>query len=96
MQDNEENLSYAPERFIDGLIRRLGLRSYAALARVVGLSPSVISKVRNRRLPISSKILVQVHEATDIPSRELRRMMGDTRRYFRPLKLKLPLQPSAA
>ncbi len=94
MQNNEQQLNYAPESFVDGLIRRLGVRSYAALARVVGLSPSVISKVRHRRLVISSKILVQVHEATDIPIRELRRMMGDTRRYFSPLKLSP--EPAAA
>ncbi len=87
MKNNEEAVSYAPEHFIDGLIRRLGVRSYAALGRVIGLSPSVISKVRHRRLIISSKILIKVHEATDIPIRELRRMMGDTRRYFSPLKL---------
>lgn len=87
MKNNEDHVSYAPERFIDSLIRQLGVRSYAALSRAVGLSPSVISKIRNRRLIISSKILVQVHEATDIPIRELRRMMGDTRRYFSPLKL---------
>ncbi len=94
MQNNEQQLVYAPEHFVDGLSRRLGVRSYSALARVVGLSPSVISKVRHRRLVISSKILVQIHETTDIPIRELRRMMGDTRRYFSPLKLKP--EPSAA
>lgn len=87
MKKNDEQVTYSPETFIDGLLRRLGVRSYAALGRIVGLSPSVISKVRHRRLIISSKILVQVHEATDIPIRELRRMMGDTRRHFSPLKL---------
>ena len=80
---------YTPELFIDRLIRRLGLRSSSALARKVGLSPSVISKVRHRRLAVSGEILLKIHEATEIPIRELRRMMGDTRPNFSPVKLQL-------
>ena len=77
------NLSqYTPEFFIDSLMRRLGTHSRSALARAVGVSPSVVSKIWHRRLAISSEILLQVHEATGIPIRELRRMMGDQRRFF--------------
>ena len=79
--------TYTPELFIDRLIRRLGLRSSSALARKVGLSPSVISKVRHRRLAVSGEILLKIHEETEIPIRELRHMMGDTRPYFSPVKL---------
>ena len=81
--------TYTPEVFIDRLIRRLGLRSSSALAREVGLSPSVISKVRHRRLAVSGEILLKIHEETGIPIRELRHMMGDTRPYFSPVKLTL-------
>jgi hypothetical protein len=81
--------TYTPELFIDRLIRRLGLRSSSALARKVGISPSVISKVRHRRLAVSGEILLKIHEETDIPIRELRHMMGDTRPYFSPVKLQL-------
>jgi len=73
---------YTPELFIDGLMRVLGTHSRSALARAVGISPSVISKIWHRRLAISSEILLQVHETTGIPIRELRRMMGDQRRFF--------------
>ena len=81
--------TYTPELFIDRLIRRLGLRSSSALARKVGLSPSVISKVRHRRLAVSGEILLKIHEETEIPIRELRHMMGDTRPFFSPVKLTL-------
>ena len=83
--------TYTPELFIDRLISRLGLRSSSALARKVGLSPSVISKVRHRRLAVSGEILLKIHEETEIPIRELRHMMGDTRPYFSPVKL--PFSP---
>lgn len=88
MKNNEESIRYNPAKFLDGLIARLGVRSSSALARMVGLSPSVISKVRHQRLAISGEILLQIHDATDIPIRELRRMMGDTRKYFSPFKLR--------
>ena len=87
--------TYTPELFIDRLIRRLGLRSSSALARKVGLSPSVISKVRHRRLAVSGEILLKIHEETEIPIRELRHMMGDTRPFFSPVKLTLSPMLSA-
>jgi DNA-binding transcriptional regulator YdaS (Cro superfamily) len=76
---------YLPEVLFERLCARLGARSYSALGRAIGLSPSVVSKVRNRRLAISSEILLKIHDATDIPVRELRRWMGDTRPYYSPL-----------
>lgn len=76
---------YIPEALIERLCVRLGARSYSALGRAIGLSPSVVSKVRNRKLAISSEILLKIHDATDIPVRELRRWMGDTRPYYSPL-----------
>jgi hypothetical protein len=76
---------YLPEVLFERLCARLGVSSYSALGRAVGLSPSVVSKVRNRRLAISSEILLKIHDATDIPLRELRRWMGDTRPFYSPL-----------
>jgi DNA-binding transcriptional regulator YdaS (Cro superfamily) len=69
------------------LCERLGARSLSALGRVVGLSPSVLSKVKRRRLAISSEILLKIHDSTDIPVRELRRWMGDMRPYFSRVQL---------
>ncbi len=90
MKNNEQkpqtSTRYHPEKLLDGLIARLGVRSSSALARLVGLSPSVISKVRHRKLAVSGEILLAFHEATDIPIRELRRMMGDTRKYYSPFR----------
>lgn len=90
MKNNEQQpqqpTRYHPEKLLDGLIVRLGVRSSSALARLVGLSPSVISKVRHRKLAVSGEILLAFHEATDIPIRELRRMMGDTRKYYSPFR----------
>ncbi len=76
---------YMPEVLFEQLCARLGMASYSALGAAIGLSPSVVSKVRNRKVAISSEILLKIHDATDIPVRELRRWMGDTRPYYSPL-----------
>jgi hypothetical protein len=55
---------------------------------VVGLSPSVLSKVKRRRLAVSSEILLKIHDATDIPVRELRHWMGDMRPLFSRVQLR--------
>jgi hypothetical protein len=55
----------------------------------------VISKVRHRRLAVSGEILLKIHEETEIPIRELRHMMGDTRPYFSPVKLQFSPMLSA-
>ena len=82
-----ESFHYTPEVFLDRLCQKLGARSLSALGRVVGLSPSVLSKVKRRRLAVSSEILLKIHEATDIPVRELRRWMGDMRPLFSRVQL---------
>ncbi len=76
---------YSPDTLIDRLCAAVGARSYSALGRAIDISPSVLSKVRHRRLAVSSEILLRMHESTGIPIRELRRWMGDNRRYFSPL-----------
>lgn len=85
------DVQYTPELFIEGLMRRLGAKTRSALARAVGISPSIVSKIWHRRLAVSSEILLQVHEATGIPIRELRRMMGDQRRFFSRFSVTAPL-----
>ncbi len=86
MKRNELSaVDYSPERLIDRLRMAVGARSYSALGRAIDVSPSVLSKLRHRRLGVSSEILLKIHDATGIPIRELRRWMGDKRRYFSPL-----------
>lgn len=89
---------YLPEALFERLYQRLGVKSYSALGQVIGLSPSVVSKVRNRKVAISSEILLKIHDATDIPLRELRRWMGDTRPFYSPLTssvIKRPVKSAA-
>jgi len=74
---------YAPDQLLDTLIERLGLKNDAALSRVLDVGPPLISKVRNRRLPLGSGLLIRMHEVSGMSINELRQIMGDRRNKHR-------------
>jgi len=65
---------------LDVLLQRHKLKNDAALARVLNLAPTVISKLRHHRLPISSTLILNIHETFDMPVAEVRRLGGAARR----------------
>lgn len=74
---------YDPNRLLDSLIQKLGLKNDAALSRVLEVRPPVISKIRHRTLPVGASLLIRMHEVTDLSIRDLRELMGDRRRRMR-------------
>jgi transcriptional regulator with XRE-family HTH domain len=74
---------YNPDYLLDTLIRHTGLRSDAALARMLEVSPSAISKIRNRRTPVGAKLLIRMHDVSGLTIRKLRDLMGDRRAKLR-------------
>jgi len=69
--------TYDPARLLDGLSARLGLASDGQLSRELGVSPSLICRIRQGK-HVTSNTLLLMHEASGISIRELRNMMGDT------------------
>lgn len=61
-----------PAGLLDGLRDRLQLKNDAALARLLQVSPPILSKVRLRKLPVSPALLLRIHDVTHIPLAELR------------------------
>ena len=57
---------------LDTMLQILKLPTDAALARKIGVNPPVISKIRGRTLPVGATMLIKLHEATDMPIRELK------------------------
>lgn len=64
---------------LETLILVLGVRNHARLAKILQLAPPMVSKWRRNRLPITPDGYITMHEETDIPIVELRRMAGDNR-----------------
>jgi hypothetical protein len=74
---------YSPGNLLDALIGFLALKNDAALSRALEVAPPLISKIRNRGLPVSAAILIRMHEVSQYSVAELRFLMGDQRQKFR-------------
>ncbi len=68
--------SYDPDRLLDALIAKMGLKNDAALSRRLGTSPPAISKIRHRTIPIGAKFLVSAHDASELSIREMKALAG--------------------
>lgn len=78
-----EQPNYTPNQMLDMLMEKLGVGSDAALARVLQIPPSTISKIRHKQVAVNSALLLAAHEATGVSIRDLRLLMGDIKtRYW--------------
>jgi hypothetical protein len=75
--------TYNPNRLLDALLESMRLKNDAALARMLEVAPPVISKIRHHRMPVSSSVLIRMHEATKMSIGDLRFLMGDRRNKYR-------------
>ena len=73
---------YDPGNLFDAVIKHLSLKNDAALSRVLGIPPPVISKVRHKVLPVGATMLIRLHEVSEIAIKDLRSLMGDHRKNF--------------
>lgn len=79
----DKNRDYNPDRLLDVLLENHRLKNDAALARMLGVAPPVISKIRHRRLPVGASLLIRMHEVSGLNITDLRFLMGDRRNKFR-------------
>lgn len=78
-----ESLGYSPARLLDNLSKTLHLDNDAALARTLETGAPVLSKIRNKKSPVSGAMLIRMHEVCGLEITALRALMGDRRHKFR-------------
>ncbi len=61
---------------LDYLKTATGVKNDARLAKLLHLSPPVISKVRSGKLSVSDAFILRVHETLDIPVRQIRAILA--------------------
>jgi plasmid maintenance system antidote protein VapI len=61
---------------LDVVISNQNLKNDAALARALKVAAPVISKVRNNVLPVGATLLVKLHEATGMTTKEIKTLAG--------------------
>ncbi len=81
--DLMSEVCYDPNKLLDFLIDKLGLKNDAALCRALEVAPPVVSKIRHKKLPVGASMLIRMHEVSDLSIRELRDLMGDRRQKYR-------------
>ena len=86
-----DELQYEPSHLLDNVRAHLGLATDAALASKLGVQPSVLSKLRHWRAPVSAALLISMQEESGLTIRDLRALMGDRRAHFSPLILPQPV-----
>ena len=83
LNNQHPQINYDPNYLFDTVIKRLGLKNDAALARCLEVAPPVISKMRHRQLAVGASLLLSLHEVTGMSFKDLRALMGDNRASFR-------------
>lgn len=78
-----DELKYQPGKLLDGMQEKLGAKNDAELSRMLHVAPPIISKIRHLRAPVSSSILLRMHEESQLEIRDLQEMMGDRRQKYR-------------
>lgn len=62
------------DHLIDHLRREYELRNDAELAKRIGVKPPAISKLRHGTSALTPAIILKIHEAFDMPVKEIRRI----------------------
>lgn len=67
--------NYDPAQLLDDVRETLNLKNDLALCLALEIGPSVISKVRNKKTPVTALLLVRMHEVSEVSIRDLRLLM---------------------
>ena len=75
---------FNPCNLLDALIKILGVKNDAGLARTLEISPPIISRIRRKKIAISGTVLLRMHEVSELSIFKLRFLMDDLGPLFRP------------
>lgn len=65
---------------LDYVKQVIGVRSDARLCEKLNVAKATVSKIRHRKLMVGANLLLAIHEATEIPIKKLKQLMGDQRK----------------
>ncbi len=68
--------AHDPDNVLDMLMEQCGLKYDNALARMLGVAPTVISRIRRGRLSIGPALLVRILEITDARMSDLQKRLA--------------------
>lgn len=71
-----KEVEYNPSGLLDAVISKHGLKNDAALSRMFEIAPPLVSKVRNKRMPVGSTLILKCIEIGGMTAPEVRAYIG--------------------
>lgn len=68
---------YVSHPLFDKIMRDFNLKNDSALARALGLSRPVVSKIRHRKRPVGDTVLLQIHDRTGWSVKEIKALLAE-------------------
>ena len=78
-QSDAGTVNYDPAGMLDHVLRHLSLKSDRALARVLGMQPATLSRVRNQKIPVGAAMLLRLHDISALSIVHLKRLLAGHR-----------------
>jgi hypothetical protein len=75
--DPKPAIEFIPHKLLDHLRAHFSLKNDAALCRSLGAQPPHICKVRRGVLPVSSHLILLIHEKTGMPVSRIRALVDE-------------------
>ena len=63
-----------PHRLFDHIRLAFKIQSDAALAHILETSPSIISRIRSRKIKMSAELILKIYDITDLPIESIREL----------------------
>lgn len=67
-----------PNHLLDAVLDYMNLKNDAALARLLGIAPPIISKIRHYKTAVSPRFLLRLYDATGLSIPTLRTLLYTT------------------
>ena len=71
-----------PGNVVPTLVKILGLKNAAELARRMGIEQPVLSKIRSGKLPVNATFILNVHEVFGLAVSDIRRISNTPRKQY--------------
>lgn len=63
-----------PHRLFDHIRLAYKIQSDASLSQILEVSPSIISRIRSRKIKISAELILKIYDITDLPIQSIREL----------------------
>ena len=65
-------------KLLDELIARFNVKNDRQLAKALGISTPVVSRIRNNKSAVSADIIIRIHEVYGMPIAEIKSLCVET------------------